>query len=163
MLNRVQPNKPEDYFVNLSARAVKGVYFCRLGGYSGAVRAFIREYYETARVNGVIIEGRLANPDNNNLAYYNEIMGAQFVCDEQFIKKALGKWLPRMTEAQRQNVAQSIYDTLCGLKRAGKNDNMLKNAYIKFMCWLYYKFERIISRLGDEKLPKILYDGAVGQ
>jgi len=48
-----------------------------------------------------------------------------------------------------------------GLKRAGKNDNMLKNAYIKFMCWLYYKFERIVNHLGDEKLPKILYEGTI--
>ena len=39
---------------------------------------------------------------------------------------------------------------------------MLKNAYIKFMCWLYYRFERIIHKLGDEKLPKILYQGPIG-
>ena len=66
-----------------------------------------------------------------------------------------------MNDSQRENVAGSIYDTLMGLKRAGKNDNMLKNAYIKFMCWLYYKFERIVNHLGDEKLPKILYEGTI--
>lgn len=74
---------------------------------------------------------------------------------------SLKKWLPRMNDSQRENVAGSIYDTLMGLKRAGKNDNMLKNAYIKFMCWLYYKFERIVNHLGDEKLPKILYEGTI--
>ena len=78
-----------------------------------------------------------------------------------FILTSLKKWLPRMNDSQRENVAGSIYDTLMGLKRAGKNDNMLKNAYIKFMCWLYYKFERIVNHLGDEKLPKILYEGTI--
>ena len=62
---------------------------------------------------------------------------------------------------QRKQVAGSIYDVLAGLQKAGKNENMLKNAYIKFMCWLYYKFERIVNRLGEEKLPKILYEGTV--
>ena len=38
---------------------------------------------------------------------------------------------------------------------------MLRNAYIKFMCWLYYKFERIVNQLGQERLPKILYVGSV--
>ena len=38
---------------------------------------------------------------------------------------------------------------------------MLKNAYIKFMCWLYYKFERIVNLLGQEKVPKILYEGSI--
>ena len=66
-----------------------------------------------------------------------------------------------MTDSQRENVSGAIYDTLMGLRQAGKNDNMLKNAYIKFMCWLYYKFERIVNRLGEEKLPKILYEGNI--
>lgn len=103
----------------------------------------------------------MQNPDTNNLAYYNEIMGNDFQMSMGFMMSSLKKWLPRMNDSQRENVAGSIYDTLMGLKRAGKNDNMLKNAYIKFMCWLYYKFERIVNHLGDEKLPKILYEGTI--
>ena len=38
---------------------------------------------------------------------------------------------------------------------------MLKNAYIKFMCWLYYKFERIVNQLGETNIPKILYEGEI--
>ena len=30
---------------------------------------------------------------------------------------------------------------------------MLKNAYINFMCWLYYKFERIVYCLGEAIPP----------
>lgn len=41
----------------------------------------------------------------------------------------------------------------------GKNDNMLRNAYIKFMCWLYYRFEQLLHLLGKDPLPRILYDG----
>ena len=66
-----------------------------------------------------------------------------------------------MNGNQQENVAVSIYDTLNDMRRMGKNDNILKNAYIKFMCWLYYKFERIVNCLGAEQLPKILYEGEV--
>lgn len=66
-----------------------------------------------------------------------------------------------MNDYQRNNVAVSIYNTLEDLQKAGKNENMLKNAYIKFMCWLYYKFERIVNLLGQEKVPKILYEGSI--
>ena len=56
-----------------------------------------------------------------------------------------------------------MFSTLQDMLREGKNENMLRNAYIKYMCWLYYKFERIVNRLGAEQLPQILYDGAVSQ
>ncbi len=81
--------------------------------------------------------------------------------DRGFITSSLKKWLPRMNDYQRNNVAMSIYDTLDAMRKEGKNDNMLKNAYIKFMCWLYYKFERIVNQLGEDKVPKILYEGEI--
>lgn len=161
MLKRVDLTKLDDYFIDLGKRGNKGVYFYRVNGYNRQIHEFIQRYYETARLNGVIIEGKLQNPDNNNLAYYNEIMGMNFQLSMGFINSSLKKWLPRMTDSQRENVSGAIYDTLMGLRQAGKNDNMLKNAYIKFMCWLYYKFERIVNRLGEEKLPKILYEGNI--
>lgn len=161
MLRRTSIEKLDDYFIDLGKRKNKGIYFYRINGYNRQIHEFIQRYYETARLSGVIIEGKLQNPDTNNLAYYNEIMGNDFQMSMGFMMSSLKKWLPRMNASQRENVAGSIYDTLMGLKRAGKNDNMLKNAYIKFMCWLYYKFERIVNHLGDEKLPKILYEGTI--
>ena len=84
-----------------------------------------------------------------------------FQMDIGFMNMSLRKWLPRMNEYQRQNVATSIYNSLDSMRRSGKTDNMLKNAYIKFMCWLYYKFERIVNQLGENNIPKILYEGEI--
>ncbi len=161
MLKQVEITNLNDFFLDLGKRREKGVYFYRINAYSREIHDFILRYYESARQKGVIIEGRLQNPDNQNLAYYNETMGMDFELSMGFIGTSLKKWLPRMTQAQRENVSAAIYDTLAELKKSGKNDNMLKNAYIKFMCWLYYKFERIVHNLGEEKLPKILYEGSI--
>lgn len=151
----------DEYFKELSARTAKGVYFYRLSGWSSGINSFIKKYYETARTSGVIIEGRIPNPTEGNLAYYEELMGLNFQMSMGFLTSSLRKWLPRMDESQRQTVAGAIYDTLEEMRRQGKNDNILKNAYIKFMCWLYYRFERIVNQLGREKLPKILYEGEI--
>lgn len=150
-----------DYFVGLDARQDKGVYFYRINGYSTEIGEFIKKYYDVARRTGIVIEGKIPNPDEKNLAYYSEIMGMNFQMDIGFMNMSLRKWLPRMNEYQRQNVATSIYNSLDSMRRSGKTDNMLKNAYIKFMCWLYYKFERIVNQLGENNIPKILYEGEI--
>lgn len=151
----------EDYFVELHARKEKGVYFYRINGYSENIACFIKKYYETARKSGVVIEGKIQNPDQKNLTYYQEIMGMDFHLSLGFILQSLQKWLPRMNEYQRNVVGKSIYNSLLEMQTAGKTENMLKNAYIKYMCWLYYKFERIINRLGNNTVPKILYEGEI--
>lgn len=161
MLEHKKIQSLNDYFVELNSRQNKGVYFYRINGYSEEVNDFIKKYYDVARRTGVVIEGKIPNPDEKNLAYYGEIMGMNFQMSVEFISVSLKKWLPRMNDFQRQNVATSIYDSLSNMSKAGKTENMLKNAYIKFMCWLYYKFERIVNQLGENNIPKILYEGDI--
>ncbi|MBO5146639.1 MAG: hypothetical protein J6C19_14120 [Lachnospiraceae bacterium] len=161
MFTHIKIKNLNDFFTERDRRPEQGVYFYRINGYTEEIGQFIQKYYEAARLSGVIIEGKIPNPDEKNLAYYEEIMGMDFQMNRQFIAQSLKKWLPRMNDYQRENVAGAIYETLDMLRKSGKNDNMLKNAYIKFMCWLYYKFERIVNQLGEKKLPKILYEGEI--
>lgn len=161
MLERKKIRTLDDYFVELKNRQSKEVYFYRINGYSEEIAGFIKKFYDVARRTGVVIEGKIPNPDEKNLAYYNEIMGMNFQMNLGFISTSLKKWLPRMNDFQRQSVAESIYDSLDSMRKSGKTENMLKNAYIKFMCWLYYKFERIVNQLGENNIPKILYEGDV--
>lgn len=151
----------EEYFTGLSRRRENGVFICRIAGYNGHIRDFLHKYYDTANHCGVIIGGKIPNPDENQLSYYQEMMGMRFQMSMGFFLDCLKKWLPRMNSLQRENVAASVYDTLDEMRRAGKNENILKNTYIKFMCWLYYRFERIVNQLGNDSLPKILYLGDI--
>lgn len=161
MFEHKKIQKLDDYFVSLEKRNTKEVYFYRINGYSEEIKSFILKYYEAARHCGVIIEGKINNPDQKQLEYYSEIMGMDFHMDLNFMQMSLRKWLPRMNAYQNETVAASIYDLLRKLQQKGKNENMLKNSYIKFMCWLYYKFERIVGQLGENNIPKILYEGDI--
>ena len=123
----------DDYFAALDQRPERGIYFYRINGYNEKIRIFLGRYYEAAGKNGVIIEGRIPNPEEKQLHYYEEIMGREFRMDAGFIEKSLRKWLPRMNEEQRGRVASSICDTLSDMQKSGKNVNILKYAYFKFM------------------------------
>ncbi len=149
-----------DYFLKSTDRMDGSVYFYRICGYNDSIGQFLLRYYQEAARSGVVIDGRIPNPDERNLDYYEEMMGLAFMLDREWIDTSLSKWLPRVKESSRKLLAEALCDTLEGIRREGKNDNMLKNAYIKFMCWLYYRFERVVNRLGDTQVPKILYEGA---
>ena len=163
MLEHKKIQNLNDYFKELNNRHEKGVYFYRINGYSDEINDFIKKYYDAARKSGVVIEGRIPNPDEKNLSYYNEVMGMNFQMNIDFISMSLHKWLPRMMVSQRNSVAEAIYDSLDMMRKSGKTENILKNTYIKFMCWLYYKFERIINQLGGTAIPKILYEGDISK
>lgn len=158
-LGRIE--KLHDYFSACSRRREQAVFFYRVAGYSGEVADFLTQYDQAARTNGVVIEGRIPNPDPKQLDYLAEMMGSDFQLDASFLTQKLTRWLPRLTGTQREAVVTAMTATLQDLQAHGKNENMLRNAYIKYMCWLYYKFERILGRLGGDELPKILYDGTV--
>lgn len=151
----------DDFFVPLSGRSEKGIYFYRFNKTSDKIDEFIYKYYNAVRKSGVVIDGKIGNPTESNLSYYQEIMGRDFQMSMGFISDALKKWLPRMRSIQRENIAGAIYDVLDGLRRSGKNENMLKNAYIKFMCWLYYKFEGVVEQMNGENIPKIFFVGDI--
>lgn len=63
MLEHKKIQNLSDYFVKLDNRRERGVYFYRINGYSEEVGAFIKKYYDAARKTGVVIEGKIPNPD----------------------------------------------------------------------------------------------------
>ena len=154
-------SKLTEYLLPLSQRPDSRVYFYRIDRTSPDVMAFLQQYYEAARKNGVIIDGRIPNPSTGDLDYFREMLGDAFTLDRNFLSGKLRKWMPRMSPDQNVNVTEAIFSNLQELRASGKNDNILRNVYMKYMCWLYYKFERIAHVLGTQNIPKILYNGSI--
>ena len=160
MLNRVEAAAKEDVFLPLSGRKDRGVYFLRLAEYSASVEAYVWRYHEEARQRGAIIEEQITNPDDRQLSYYADVLGTSFQSDPAFISGALEKWMPRMTPENRKEFTAALCAQFDEMRRAGKTDSILKNVYIKMMCWLYYRFERVMPFLGQDAVPKVLYEGS---
>ena len=151
----------EDFFKRQNERKPKGVYFYRINSYDETILEFIRKYYDLAKREGAIIDKNIENPTADNIAYFNEIIGYKYVHGPGFMAEALKKWLPRIKDYQRASIADGIYDTLEVLRRQGKNIDILKNNFIRIMCWLYYNFYNIMERLGNDDVPKIIFWGNV--
>ena len=151
----------DDFFKRQSERKPKGVYFYRVNSYDETILEFIRKYYDLAKREGAIIDKNIENPTADNIAYFNEIIGDKYVHGPGFMAEALKKWLPRIKDYQRASIADGIYDTLEVLRRQGKNIDILKNNFIRIMCWLYYNFYNIMERLGNDEVPKIIFWGNV--
>lgn len=161
MFERTALKQREDYFKTCLCRETRGVFFCRLTEYNQDVHTFLVKYLDAVKQCGVFICEKIQNPTEQQLDYFEEMIGKEFRPDPIFLITTLEKWLPRLDTKQRDSIAHSLFYMLNEMKSAGKNDNILKNGYTKFMCWFYYKFERILNALGDEKLPKILFEGYV--
>ncbi len=111
----------------------------------------IEKIYENARKSGFVVMEKIPNPKESELAYYEDIIGMKFQHSPKFFKEALAKWLPALKSEIGARLADAIYDALEKLRISGKNENMLKNAYIKFMCWLYYRFRGELLLLENKK------------
>lgn len=151
-----------DYFLELNKRSQNGVFFYRIYGYNDKINDFILKYYEATRKNGLIIEGKIPNPNGKNLDFFTEMMGGDFKLDKFFIGQSVNRWLPRLNTNQCTVLTDSLHSALLSIKNLGKNENVIRNTYIKFMCWLYYKFEGVVGRIGSNDVPKILYEGNIG-
>lgn len=159
MFNRVAAVSRNDVFLPMSQRKAKGVYFLRLSAFSDSLEQYIWQFHEEARQRGVIIEDQISNPDDRQLSYYSDTLGSAFQPSEAFVTSALRKWMPRMSISNKAEFAAAMSKQFEEMKAAGKNENIQKNVYIKMMCWLYYKFERLMPFLGEDISPKVLYEG----
>ena len=159
MLERSTLTAFEDYALPLSRRASPGPCFVRVCAWSPRVQEDIWRFHEMARQWGVIIENRIPNPDDGQIAYMRQTLGDAFEPTAAFAEDALRRWMPRMSDANRRGFAEALERQYTALTRRGKPEGVLKNLYIKLMCWLYYRFERLMPLLGREDLPKLLYVG----
>ena len=159
MANRINASNLSDLLLPMRQRGnAPGVYFVRLCQWSPEIKDFLWCYHEAARAKGVIIEGQIGNPDERQLSYLTEMLGSAFEPNPAFITQALQKWMPRMSQANRVSFAEAMCGQMDELKRKGKTDSIIRNIYMKVMCWLYYKFERLMPFLGDDNPPRILYE-----
>ena len=149
------------YFSEDYKKQQETVIFYRISGYSNFVSSFIDGFYTLAKKNGMLIEGKLQNPTEGNLDYYDAIIGKTFEMNQQFFMINLKKWLPRLGDKNTQLVAKLIFESLTDMQARGKNEGILKNAYIKYMCWFYYKFEQVVIKLSQNQKVPILYQGDI--
>jgi len=159
MPERTTLNRLDDFALPLSRRPVPGATMARICGWSASVEEGVWRFHEMARQWGVIIEDRIPNPDEGQVDYMTQVLGTDFEPTAAFAEAALERWMPRMSDANRRAFGEALARQYDALQRRGKPAGVLKNLYTKLMCWLYYRFERLMPLLGRDDAPKLLYMG----
>ena len=162
MLNLIELRNNRDYFLPLSKRPLKGVYFYRFIGYDDNILKFLKEYENSTISNGIYIKKPIPNPRENVVKDFLSKTNENFVLNLNFIQSNLRLWIRNLTNSQILSLSESILESLQDLRKKGANDNILKNAYVKFMCWSL-SFERVLKNIGNDNIPKVLYEGEISK
>lgn len=163
MFNIINAENSDDFFKPLNERSSKGVFFYRFIGYDDekSFSVFLKKYYISAKNKGIYINKTLLNPLEEQVNnFYKEINLNNFMNKNEIYNHCL-KWLKTSNQNGLNLLSDSIYNMLQYLKQNGVSEGILKNTYIKFMCWFRYNFIEVINYLADNNLPKILYEGDI--
>lgn len=164
MYHLLKFEKAEEYFQTMTQRNPKGVYFCRFVGYDDELLVFYRRYQIEAQKNGLYLHQPLSNPVDSQVSQFLQIMGTQpFALDQPRMSHMALAWFQGVDVKKVDLFSSAVLEMLSALSRQGVNLNILKNAYIKFMCWGKGAFFNTIRRLGEPEIPKILYEGDISK
>lgn len=152
-----------DFFKPQSQRTVKGVYFYRFIGYDKDILSFLQAYFIEAERLGTYINEGLVNPTESEVKYFYNVTDENFSLSLDYISNNAKKWLLGIPDENLSVLSQSIYDLLQFMQNCGVNINIIKNSYIKFMCWIKMYFIKPVFALGSENIPKILFEGDINK
>lgn len=152
-------NKLDDFFNTQEKRPQKQAYILAFQKTDATINDFLFRLYKASTTCGISIENKLENPSNEQINYLNTTITSNFHLDKAFISTQCQKWLQTLNVQQANALSEAMYSVCMDLKAQGKNEGNLKNAYVKFMCWLYYRFRSVLNQIG--KYPKIIYEGSL--
>lgn len=164
MYLRLAQSKKDDYFLPISKRASKGVFFCCYIGFDDEHMLFYRKFQIEAEKTGVFINSPIPNPDGAEVQdFFTSIQGDPFVLELSYIQRMVKQWLSFLKPLEQQTIADALMNQLIDLEKQSLSNHIIKNAFVKFMCWLRIPFEHTLRYLGQDQPPKILYEGDISK
>ncbi|MGN1105227.1 MAG: YceG family protein, partial [Huintestinicola sp.] len=146
----------------LSEELSAGGHFLRINKYGPDTEELLLRFFTLAVRRGAFLEKGMANPTAGDIAYFESSCASDFKLDREFIKAAARKCCNASEDAIRA-MADCFFECLSRLKSEGKNDSILKNTFIKFMCWLRRDIARALAPSREKYAPKILCKGGISR
>lgn len=131
-------------------------YFFRLASYDPGIESIIERYYGLCRDCGRIFEARLANPSAEETAAAVNAMKGAFSADKKYIENLLAA-IPGLGQPLCGRLAEEISLSLCDSEKKGMNDNIRRNVFVKYYCWLKNNFRECLAAANAGRIPRLLY------
>ena len=164
MYQKLKLYQKDAYWKPLSQREKKGVYFCRLIGFDEELLIWERKMQIACQKNGKYISKKLMQPSEGSVsAFFQKTGFTVFSMEKRLLEQTIAKWLDFVPQSIQKNILDALFHALAELSAEGNNLNILKNAFVKFMCWLKEEFGTMLAYLGGEQVPKVLYEGDISK
>lgn len=150
-----------DLLTDRKDRSGKAVYFVRMDCFTPQIDEILQKCVLKAQKCGLLLDNKLAAPDVEQITHYQDIIGEDFEINLQFIDQALAKWIAPVAQDTRNALSDALIRMLTQLKKAGKNPNVLKNAFTKYMCWISYQFLQLLLNISEETAPVVIYNSSI--
>lgn len=141
------------------------VFFCRLIGYEDGP-AYIRrmqEWYLRAEKKGFYWKAPLPNPAGADVERFTREVASAYLYEEGAILRDIRASLPGIEGRNAQLLAAALSEMMARLESQGSASSILKNAYVKFLCWLRGPLADMAYHVGEMPLPLLLCEGAPGK
>lgn len=163
--------KEEDFFLPKSARNNDNVYFMRYLGYDSEKNIFYKRFYLQAQKFGKYMNNNIYNPTGEEVSSFLNYFAmpsysadmSTYILNDMFIYDIAKKYLNLLDEICLKKLSESMCFILKELYNQDKNNNILKNNFVKFMCWTKRMFEECLIHISENIIPKILYEGEVSK
>ena len=165
LFSRLELTNREDYFIPLSGRKQRGVFFCRFIGFDDDTMVFYRRFEQQAQRHGLCLRKPISNPTDSEVSFFFRAVGGEPSAglDAGAVQRAIALWMQRLAAERQALLGEAVLEMLGQMQAQGVNENIRKNAFIKFMCWARYVFEGVLHHAGEENLPKLFYEGEIGK
>lgn len=152
-------NEINDYFKGYNDRKSKSSFFYKIISYNEEVEVFLKKYLYETNSFGIYIRNNIKNPSIDQTEEFLRVSNSNFIIESSFFYEILNKWISFMSDTQKEKMAIFMYEVLKEIEEEGKNSNILKNIFIKYMCWLKYEVKNIFKVGNNDIVPKVLFEG----
>ncbi|WP_050697523.1 YceG family protein [Anaeromassilibacillus senegalensis] len=160
------PDPLQIFFLDLDKRTPPRPLFYRIIGRDkeGAIDRFIDRYRTEATREGLYFHTPLSNPPEAQIQKFYDTIGTNFSPTPQLAVRHLTVWMGQLRPAQREKVAHAMEATLEALRKQNHaNDTIIRNTYIKLMCWMRETCSRVLMHFSEHLAPKVLYEGTISK
>ncbi len=150
-------------FRSQEERSPIGARFFRIIGRDpeGQMLNLLGRFCREATKNGVYLRGGLSNPTGAETSRFFDAVGTQFTLGRPLLERHMTVWLGQLRPAQRQTLSGAVMNALELARRKGMGESIIRNVYIKFMCWMRQPLGRVVSGIGAATPPKLLVEEGI--
>lgn len=165
-MGTTQRHPLERCFLPLDQRTPPGPCFFRVIGRDaqGVTERHLTKFQQMASSGGLCLQDGLDNPSEPEISRFYQVVGESWAAPGlPLAERHMTMWLGQLRPEQRKALAAALMGVVELLRSQGTNETVVRNAYIKFMCWFRDPLGHLLTGIGRAMPPCVLFQGEISK